>query len=193
MQNRLVLTLFSLVLLVVPCPGRTQVKGNREAELRPTREMQRLFDSFAGDWDTSEKREKTQFFPNGGERKGRSHVRLAAGGAMLVMEGHSDGSAGPLSYLIVVWWDREAGLYRYFTCFKDAGSGCEVRGTARWDRDRFANDYEEAVNGKRLKFRDTFQDISPDSYTLVFAWIRDDGSAEPVIISRAVRRPAGKP
>jgi hypothetical protein len=46
------------------------------------------------------------------------------------MEGHSDGSAGPLSYIIVIWWDKKANLYHYFACFKDAGSGCEVRGEA---------------------------------------------------------------
>jgi hypothetical protein len=107
---------------------------------------------------------------------------------MLVMEGHSDGSAGPLSYIIVVWWDKDANLYRYFTCFKDTGSGCEVRGTARWDRDKFVNDYEEVLHGEKMKFRDTFQDITPKSHTLVFAWVKDDGSTQPVIISKAVRR-----
>ena len=114
-------------------------------------------------------------------------MRLAADGATLVLEGHSDGSAGPLSYIIVVWWDRETNLYRYFTCFKDTSSGCEVRGTAHWDQDNFVNDYEEVVDGKKMKFRDTFQDITPNSYTLVFAWVMDDGSTQPVIISKAVR------
>lgn len=180
-----------LLLFAFPGGIRSQVKEIGEVNVPPAQEVKRLFEAFAGDWDTSEKRERTQFFPNGGERKGRSHVRLAAGGAMLVMEGHSDGSAGPLSYMIVVWWDKDAGLYRYFICFKDAGSGCVVRGTARWDGDKFVNDYEEVVKGKRMKFRDTFEDITPNSYTLVFAWVKDDGSTEPVIISKAVRRPSG--
>jgi hypothetical protein len=96
-------------------------------------------------------------------------VRLAAGGAMLVMEGHSDGSAGPLSYIIVIWWNKDANLYRCLTCFKDAASGCEVRGEARWDGDKFVNDYEEVVNGHKMKFRDTFQDITSKSHTPVFA------------------------
>jgi hypothetical protein len=80
-------------------------------------------------WDTSEKSERTEFFPNGGESKGRSRIRLGAGGATLLREGHSDGTAGPLRYIIVVWWDKDASLYGYFTCFKDTGSGCEVCGT----------------------------------------------------------------
>jgi hypothetical protein len=32
-----------------------------------------------------------------------------------------------------------------------------------------------------MKFRDTFQDIKPNSYTLVFVWVKDDGSTQPVI------------
>jgi hypothetical protein len=35
----------------------------------------------------------------------------------------------------VVWWDKDADLYRYFTCFKDTSSECEVRGTAHCDGD----------------------------------------------------------
>jgi hypothetical protein len=91
--------------------------------------------------------ERTQFFPNGGERTGRSHVRMAAGGAMLVMEGHSDGAIGPLSYIIVVWWDKDASFYRYFTCFKDTGNGCEVRGTAHCDG-RFSRTQSRRVYSK---------------------------------------------
>ena len=183
-----VLILAALALVAFPNLLRAQVVEIGETNVQPIAEMKKLFESFGGDWDTTEKRERTQFFPNGGERSGRSHARLAAGGAMLVMEGHSDGTAGPLSYIIVVWWDKNANLYRYFTCFRDTGSDCEVRGTAHWDRDNFVNDYEEVVDGKRMKFRDTFEDITPNSHTLVFAWLKDDGSIQPVIISKAMRR-----
>lgn len=180
-----------LLILLASTARSAQVNKSREMNAQPTPEMKKLFSSLAGDWDTQEKREKTEFFPNGGERKGKTHIRLAAGGAMLVMEGHSDGSAGPLSYLIVIWWDTQAKLYRYFTCFKDAGSGCEVRGTAHWESNVFVNDYEEEVNGRKLKFRDTFQDLTSDSYTLLFAWTKDDGSQTPVIVTKAVRHGSG--
>jgi hypothetical protein len=187
MKNIPACSLILLASTIFPAWLCGQAKEIGEANVQPTPETKRLFEAFAGDWDTSEKREQTQFFPNGGERKGRSHVQLAVGGAMLVMEGHSDGSAGPLNYLVVIWWDKDANLYRYFTCFKDTGSGCEVRGTAHWDRDNFVNDYEEVVDNKKMKFRDTFQDITPHSHTLVFAWVKEDGSTQPVIVSKAVR------
>lgn len=177
-----------VVWIAFPAGLRAQVPEIGERNVQPAPEIRKLYAALAGDWDTSEKRERTQFFPNGGERKGRTHVRLAADGAMLVMEGHSDGTAGPLSYILVLWWDKDAGHYGYFACFKDAESGCESRGTAHWEGDKFVNDYEETVDGKRLKFRDTYRDITPNSYTLAFEWIKDDGSIEPVIISKGVRR-----
>jgi hypothetical protein len=181
------LLLALLALLALPVEFHAQLKEIGEADATPAPEIKHLYDVLGGDWDTSEHRERTRFFPNGGERRGKSHVRLGAGGAMLVMEGHSDGSAGPLSYIIVVWWDKTANLYRYFTCFKDQSSGCEVRGTAHWEGNKFVNDYDETVDGEKLKFRDTFEEITPNSYTLVFAWVRDNGLTEPVIISKSVR------
>jgi hypothetical protein len=58
-------------------------------------------------------------------------------------------------------------------------------GALRWRQ--FVNDYEEFTDGKRLKFRDRFQDITANSYTLVLAWVKDDGSTQPVMVSRSVR------
>lgn|SRR5262249_11045092 len=182
------LVLFSWLWMAGPSGALAQVPEIGESAAHPTPEIQHLFAAFGGDWDTRETRARTQFFPDGGERRGKSKVRLAAGGAMLVMDGHSDGSAGPLSYHIVIWWDENARLYGYFTCFKDTRSGCQTRGTARWKANTFVNDYEEDVDGKRLKFRDTYEDITPNSYTLNFVWVKEDGSTEPVIVSQALRR-----
>lgn len=176
-----------LLLAMVPNAIWGQLKEVGEQNVRPVPEMEKLFNSFAGDWDTSELRERTQLFPDGGERKGKAHIRLASGGSTLVMEGHSDGSAGRLSYIIVIWWDQDTSVYRYFTCFKDTGSSCEIRGTAHWDHDKFVNDYEEPIHGKKMQFRDTFQEITPNSYTLVFAWVKEDGTIENQIVSRAIR------
>jgi len=63
-----------------------------------------------------------------------------------------------------------------------------VKCAAHCDCDKFVSDYEEVVAGKKMKFRDTFQDIKPNSYTLVFVWVKDDGPTQPVIITKAVRR-----
>src|SRR5690242_4233089 len=145
----------------------TAVIAQKAKPVAPSPEMQRLAKVFAGDWDTTESMERSEFFPNGGARQGRTRWRLAVGGAMLVGEGDSHGSAGPLHYLITIWWDKNTGNYGYFTCFKDsAGSSCRERGTAHWEGDNFVNDYEELEHGTKVKWRDSFVQITPTSHVL---------------------------
>src|SRR6266852_1194163 len=122
-------------------------------------EMEKLARAFVGEWDTTESMEHSEYFPHGGGRSGKSHWRLGVGGTTLIAEGNSDGSVGPLSYLITIWWDKKSKTYGFFTCFKDTGSSCRVRGTAHWEGDTFVNDYEEMENGKSIKWRDSFTQI----------------------------------
>src|SRR5215470_976047 len=104
-----------LLLPHAACPQQ-KAAGAPESGVSP--EMEQLAKAFAGDWNTEEHMERTKFFPNGGERRGQSHVRLIAGGTTLINEVNSDGSAGKLDGMVVIWWDKEAQLYRFFTCFK---------------------------------------------------------------------------
>ena len=151
-------------------------------------EMNRLAKALAGDWSTVETMERTEFFPNGGGRRGVAHASLGTGGTTLIWEGRSDGSAGKLSYLITIWWDKGARLYRFFTCFNGYEHPCEVRGTAHWEGDLFVNDYEEMVHGERKKFRDTFSQITPASYTLTEAIDAGNGTMNALITTRSSRR-----
>lgn len=107
---------------------------------------------------------------------------------MVVAEGNSDGSVGPLHYLITVWWDKKASLYHYFVCFKDQGSSCEVRGTAHWEVNNFVNDYEEIDHGTKTKWRDSFIDITPTSFTLVAAMQQPNGRMKTLITTQNKRR-----
>jgi hypothetical protein len=154
------LTLFSPALAQQP-------NGTTQADPPASPEMKRLSDALAGDWNTVETMERSQFFPNGAGRHGITHVRLGAGGTTLISEGRSDGSAGKLRYLIAIWWDKDAGVYHFFTCFNGDTNPCVLRGTAHWEGDTFVNEYEETVNGKKTKFRDVFSHITPTSRTLV--------------------------
>lgn len=151
-------------------------------------QIKRLAYAFAGDWNTTETMGKSVLFPNGGGRRGVSHSELAAGGTLLVSRGHSDGSAGPLNYLIAIWWDNHAGVYRFFTCFNDPNEPCVVRGTAQWEGQTFVNDYEDMLNGKKMKFRDTFYDITPTSHRLVEAVDTGNGMMTPLIRTTSLRK-----
>jgi hypothetical protein len=151
-------------------------------------EMDRLAKAFVGDWDNTETMERSQYFPSGGRRHGTSHWRLAVGGTTIVGEGHSDGSVGPLDHLILIWWDKKAKNYDYFVCFKDTGSSCRVRGNAHWDGDNFVNDYEEVEHGNKTKWRDSFVQITANSYTLLAAREEADGRMKTLITTKSTRR-----
>jgi hypothetical protein len=188
MKNRLLL-ISVLILAALPFSflfSQTS-KPTASAEVASP-EMERLAKAFVGDWDTTESMERSEYSPKGGGRHGTSHWRLGVGGTTLIGEGNSDGSVGPLSYLITIWWDKDAKIYYFFTCFKDAGSSCELRGTAHWEGDTFVNDYEEMEQGKSTKWRDSFIQITPTSHTLVAARDAGDGTMRTLITSKSTRR-----
>jgi hypothetical protein len=151
-------------------------------------EMARLAKALAGDWDTTESMERGEFFPNGGSRHGRTHVTLTAGGTTLMDEVHSDGSAGRLDGIVIIWWEKAAGVYRFFVCFNDVESACKIRGTAHWEDNSFVNDYEEVIKGKTVKFRDSFVDITPTSHKLVAAMDAGNGVMKTIITTTSTRR-----
>jgi hypothetical protein len=69
MKNIPTFFLILLALIIVPAASRAQLPEMAESNERPIPEIKRLYEAFAGDWDTSEKRERTQFFPNGGDAR----------------------------------------------------------------------------------------------------------------------------
>ncbi|HZR04254.1 MAG TPA: hypothetical protein VFA61_00305 [Candidatus Udaeobacter sp.] len=148
--------------------------------------MERLAKALVGDWNTTETMERGDLFPNGGSRQGVVHVRLGAGGTTLIYEVHSDGSAGKLDGMLVIWWDKDANLYRVFVCFNNPRHPCEMRGTAHWEGDLFVNDYEETVKGSKTPWRDTFT-FTPTSHTLVAAMKAGNGTMQTQITTKATR------
>ena len=153
----------------------------------PVPEMERLAKALVGDWNTTETVERGEFFPNGGSRHGVIHVRPAVGGTTLIYEVHSDGSAGRLDGMLVMWWDKEASLYHVFVCFNNPSHPCEMRGTARWEGDSLVNDYEQTVKGKKKSWRDSFT-FTPTSHTLVAAVRTGNGTMQTLITTKATRR-----
>jgi hypothetical protein len=114
-------------------------------------------------------------------------ARLAAGGTTLVYEVHSDGSAGKLDGMLVIWWDKDTSLYRVFICFNSRAHPCRMRGTAHWEHNTFVNDYEETLDGKPTRCRDSFT-FTPTTHTLVAAVDLGQGTMKTLITTVATRR-----
>jgi hypothetical protein len=174
--------------ILVSCAFAQQKSSPDKSAETASPEMQRLAKLFVGEWDTTETMERSEFFADGGRRKGISHWRLGVGGTTLIGDGFSDGSVGPLDHLIIIWWDNKAKVYGYFVCFKDTGSSCMERGTAHWEGENFVNDYEETEHGQKVKWRDSFIDMTPTSHTLIAASQQNDGTMKTLITTRSTRR-----
>jgi len=176
-----------LAALTLLSPAGVQRPATSPAPGAANPEMARLAKALAGDWNTTEHMDRSEFFPNGGERRGRAHIHLAAGGTTLVNEVHSDGSAGKLDGMVVIWWDPGAKTYRVFTCF-NGSSPCKLRGTAHWEGDEFVNEYEELVNGRPMKSQDRWIHIKAESHTLVASMDTGNGTWRPLITTTSSRR-----
>jgi len=186
-RSRLLSVLLISALIPSFICAQETVKSTEPAESAANPEMARLAKALAGDWNTSESM-VSEFFPNSGSRSGRAHIRLVAGGTSLFAEFHSNGSAGKLDGLYMIWWDKPANIYRFFVCFNDLQTPCKFRGTAHWEGDTFVNDYEEMVEGKMTKCRDSFIHITPNSHSLVAAVDTGDGTMKTLITTTSTRR-----
>ena|SRR5438128_1674391 len=189
-MNRSRLLLYLLVSVLIPpfSDAQQSAKSAQPAESAANPEMARLANALVGDWNTTESMEKSEFFPNGGSRHGHSHVQLVADGTSLLAEFHSNGSAGKLEGFYVIWWDKPGNIYNFFVCFNDSKTPCKLRGTAHLEGDAFVNDYEEMVDGKMTRWRDSFVHITPNSHTLVAAMDAGDGTMKTLITSTSTRR-----
>lgn len=153
-------------------------------------EMALLAKVLAGDWNTVEIVQHGKPIPEGAGRRGTAHVSLVGGGTALVSEGHSTGAVGgDLRWFITIWWDADAKVYRFLTCFRTpVDAGCELRGTAHWDGNTFVNDYEEVINGKRTKIQDLWTDITPNSHILTEAHDTGNGVMKAYVVSHSTRQ-----
>ena len=133
------------------------------SELQPSPEMQKLIDTFSGNWTVRETFEVSAS-RQGKTRQGTASFRVGPGFS-LIEDYRSGGSAGSLRFLALLWWDQTAQVYRLLTCANN--DGCSLRGTVIWEGKKLVNSWEQTVDGKTARFKDSFVDIQPSSFRLV--------------------------
>jgi len=188
-MKRIFLRLIALVVMSswIGAPAQ-QKKPAPASAVNPARiEVYKLLRSFEGSWNVFENFQKSEFFPKGGTRRGTARITAGPGWLSLVEDYHSNGSAGELDLLAIIWWDSTAQIYRPLIC-ANGGDGCIARGTARWQGSNLINDYEEVIGGKKRKMRDTFSDITPNSFTLVAAVLTEGSEWQPLITTKYRRQ-----
>jgi len=133
------------------------------SEVESSSEMQRLIDAFRGNRVVRETFEVSAS-RQGETRQGTASFRIGPGFS-LIEDYKSGGSAGSLRFLALVWWDETAQVYRLLTCANN--DGCGMRGTVKWQGKELVNSWEQVVDGKTARFKDSFVDIQPSSFRLV--------------------------
>jgi hypothetical protein len=176
---RITLT-FLLVVIYLQPPASAAERAVRSA-------MNKLFQAFVGDWAVRETFQMNEFFPKGGERKGMVRFRVGTGGTSLIEDYHSDGSAGRLDFLLVIWWNAPASTYQVFTCSSGSDNAGQLRGSAHWEQATLVNEYVEKLNGKDQNFQDRFSDLTSAAFTLV-AGIERNGKTFLPLITTTYRR-----
>jgi hypothetical protein len=169
-----------LILIAISCAGwgrqqnadQSDTKSPAETGVRPSPEMERLLNAFVGKWAVKETFEVSASKP-GRTREGTATFR-AGPGFSLIEDYRSNGSAGELHFLALLWWDQKSQVYALLTCANN--DGCQLRGNARWEGMNFVNIWVEEVEGKKISFKDSFVDITPSSFTLVSEGL-DNGTA----------------
>lgn len=158
------------------------------ADSSSIRSINRLAHVLAGNWQTVEIVQYGKPVPKGAGRRGSVHVWLAGGGTALVSEGHTVGSVGgDLRWFEIFWWEPDSSRYGLLTCFRaQTDASCALRGTAHWEGDVFVNDYDDLVDGKRVKMQDRWSDITHVSLTLTELRWTDSGWA-PYVVSHDTR------
>ena len=159
-----------------PQPDATPPRS-ASSDLRPGPEMRRLLDAFVGHWRVKESFEVSTS-RQGKTRQGTATFR-AGPGYSLIEDYKSTGSAGTLHFLGLLWWDESAHIYRLLTCANN--DGCQLRGTTKWEGKELVNSWEENVDGKTARFKDSFVHISRSSFRLV-----SEGSADGKTIWRVI-------
>jgi hypothetical protein len=174
------IALVTALLVGVGTVAPAQQTSDQSAAAAAHPEMHKLFRAFLGRWTVKETFERNEYSPGGGERTGTARFTIGSGGTSLVEDYHSNGSAGRLDFLAVIWWDPGARAYRVFTCANEANA-CALRGSGAWSGATFTSDYVQSINGMSTKLQDVFSEISPSSFKLVSGIPGDDSKVQPLI------------
>ena len=153
-----------LILFTLAWAQRAE-RAATSAESDSSPEIERLVKSFGGEWKVVETLEHSEFSPNGGARKGTARVSLGTGGTTVIEDYHSDGTAGRMDFIAIIWWDKDAKLYRFFTCASEPAEFCSLSASLR----KTGPDREIAISARHNSiFCTAIDDLFPRLLMLLY-------------------------
>jgi len=127
---------------------------------KPAPEMERLIKMWAGRWSTVEQFEPSDEMPQGKQDKGVETMRPGPGGLSLIGDYESHGAF--FGHLVVTWIPQER-IYKSF--WLDRTQPGVSLSTGGWEGEKLVFTGVDESTGKKLGVRDTYSDITPNSFT----------------------------
>lgn len=115
---------------------------------------------WAGNWTTVEIFEPSDEMPQGKKDKGAETMRPGPGGLSLIGDYESHGAH--FGHMVVTWIPQEHAYKSFWTDLTQPGVSIS---TGKWEGDTLVFTSVDESTGKKLEARDTYSEITPNSFT----------------------------
>jgi hypothetical protein len=160
-----------------PAEKKTAAPAAAQAPPKPAPEQAKLMKAFGGSWTVSG---STEASPAGPAEKasGTETSKSGPGGFSVVTDANMKFERmGPFKGHGVMYWDPEEKHYTGTWC--DNLGPCATQGTGSWEGDKLVFNSEMKMNGQSAKMRQTYSDITPDSYKFMIEMGDPSGNLQP--------------
>jgi hypothetical protein len=170
MQRILAFVAFFVLLAMAAAQQTDQAKPEAKqgvklfASSQQSPEMKKMVDSFAGRWTTTVHVYKGEWFPADGTTKGRADISSGPAGNSILEKFSFLGPLGNFAGRGVYWYDKQAGGYQGSWCDSMDPRGCGPVGKGGWEGDNLVFNNEIDMGGTKMRVRETFSNITKDSY-----------------------------
>lgn len=176
-------------------PAKKDAKPDMSAMMaKQSPEMKKLLTTFAGYWATEEDIAPNPWMPQGAKGRGMESVGTGPGGNVMISDYRSlSGGMGRFHGHGLMWWDPKAQAYRATWCDNMTPHGCEDGGSGKWEgKDLVFWSESEGPDGKKIKMKQTYTDITPTSFTFRMESPGADGKTMTTMMTLKYKRSAGR-
>jgi hypothetical protein len=145
---------------------------------------------FSTAWQVEETYVQSAMMPNGGTGRGTDMVRLGPGGLSVINDYRSQGAGGNFSGHGVISWNPEKGQFEGIWV-DNTRPGASMP-TGKWDGENLVLTSMQDVMGQKMLLRETYKDITPESFTVVFDLGPVKGELKPFMTFKYSRGTAGQ-
>ncbi len=172
-----------------PAPAPTS--AFRSASQSP--EMKKLVESFTGRWRVTISVQKMSgWFPVSGTATGRSEIQAGPAGNSVTERLRSNGPLGDFAGNGTYWYDAQSKSYKGTWCDSMDPNGCGAVGTANWSGSNFVVSNEIPMEQGKLRIRETYSNITHDSFDFMIETAMGDAPLAKVMSIRYQRAGSGR-